>query len=118
MNNIFNDLSEWGCDVPGTMERFLNDESLYISCLRGVLEDDSFERLGKALEEENLKMAFEATHNIKGFLANMGLTPMYDIAIKIMEPLRKGIVTGHDNNYKELMEAKDKFQQIMKKNNL
>ena len=45
----------------------------------------------------------------------MGLTPMYDIAIKIMEPLRKGTVTGHESNYKALMASKEKLAQIMKR---
>ncbi|MCR4940370.1 MAG: Hpt domain-containing protein [Treponemataceae bacterium] len=118
MNDVFRKLEEWGCDVAGTKARFLNDQTLFMSCLYGVLEDNSFDRLGKALEEQNLKNAFEAAHNIKGFLANMGLTPMYNIAIEIMEPLRKGIVTGHDDKYKELMDARKKFEQIMTKNGL
>ena len=45
----------------------------------------------------------------------MGLTPMYNIAIEIMEPLRKGTVTGHEKNYKALMESKKKLAQIMGK---
>ena len=65
--------------------------------------------------EIEVAQAFEATHNIKGFLANMGLTPMYDIAIRIMEPLRKGTVTGHEENYKALMAAKEKLAKIMGK---
>ncbi len=116
MNDIFEKLEEWGCDVPGTKARFLNDENLYITCLHGVLEDKSFEKLGEAISEHDCKKAFDATHNIKGFLANMGLTPMYNIAIEIMEPLRKGTVTGHEKAYKELIESKKKLAQIMGKN--
>ena len=113
MNKVFEELEQWGCDVAGTKRRFLNDDSLYMACLNGVLDDNSFERLGEALKKQDCKQAFEATHNIKGFLANMGLTPMYDIAIQIMEPLRKGTVTGHEENYKALMECKEKLARIM-----
>lgn len=116
MNNVFEKLQEWGCDVAGTKRRFLNDDSLYITCLNGVIDDDSFERLGEALKLQDCKKAFEATHNIKGFLANMGLTPMYDIAMEIMEPLRKGIVSGHEKNYNLLMISKGKLEQILKGN--
>lgn len=116
MNDVFTKLEEWGCDVAGTKRRFLNDEALYMACLNGVLDDNSFERLGAALEKHDCKQAFEATHNIKGFLANMGLTPMYNIAVKIVEPLRKGTVTGHEENYKALMEGKEKLAKIMNRN--
>ncbi len=116
MDEVFTKLEEWGCDVPGTMRRFLNDKNLYISCLNGVLEDNSFTRLGDALTNQNCKQAFEAAHNIKGFLANMGLTPMYNIAVKILEPLRNGDVAGHEDNYKELMKSREKLEQIMKAN--
>ena len=116
MNDVFEKLEEWGCDVAGTKRRFLNDDSLYIACLNGVLDDNSFERLGDALKTHDCKQAFEATHNIKGFLADMGLTPMYDIAIQIMEPLRKGTVTGHEENYKALMASKEKLAKIMNRN--
>ena len=115
MNKVFAQLEEWGCDVAGTKARFLNDENLYMTCLNGVLEDNSFEKLGEAISEHDCKKAFDATHNIKGFLANMGLTPMYNIAMQIMEPLRKGTISGHEKAYKELIESKKKLAQIMGK---
>ena len=47
MNKVFEELEQWGCDVAGTKRRFLNDDSLYMACLNGVLDDNSFERLGE-----------------------------------------------------------------------
>lgn len=39
-------------------------------------------------------------------LANMGLTPMYDIAVRIVEPLRAGNADGLLPIYEELLQAK------------
>ena len=55
MNDVFAQLEEWGCDVAGTKARFLNDESLYMACLNCVLEDNSFEKLGEAISEQDCK---------------------------------------------------------------
>ncbi len=38
-------LEEKGFDVDGTMKRFLNNETLYLKCLKKFLDDSSFEKL-------------------------------------------------------------------------
>lgn len=113
MNETCRKLSEWGCDIDGTMKRFLNDENLYMLCLNSVLKETSFDSLGAALQKKDCTQAFEAAHNLKGVLANLGLTPLYDIAIKMVEPLRAGNVEGHDENYRQLMEGKEKLTALI-----
>jgi len=106
MNNLCTKLQDWGCDIPGAMRRFLDDEDLYITCLSTMLADDSFENLGKGIEENNVEKAFDAAHSLKGTLGNMGLTPMYEIIIQIVEPLRDGKLEGIAEKYEVLMAKK------------
>ena len=48
-------LEEKGFDVDGTMKRFLNNETLYLKCLKKFLDDSSFEKLKEGYEKGNCK---------------------------------------------------------------
>lgn len=52
--------------------------------------DQNFELLPEALRAGEMGRAFECAHTLKGMLANMGLIPLYDIVVRIVEPLRAG----------------------------
>lgn len=101
---LLQNLQNWGCDIDGAMERFLEEKELYRNCLETVVEDKAFGELKEALEEGNVKDAFEASHTLKGVLANLGLTPMYETCVKIVEPLRKGESAGVYSFYEELIQ--------------
>lgn len=104
---LLEELKKWGCDIDGALERFVGDEELYKTCLYTVLDDKAFAGLGEALHNNQVKEAFDHAHTLKGVLANMGLTPMYDITVQIVEPLRVGKSDGLLPIYEELLQAKD-----------
>lgn len=114
MNNekVFEKLENWGCDVTGAMERFLEDEELYLTCLQAVTEDSNFETLGEALREKNTEQAFNSSHTLKGVLLNMGLSPMFLLAEQIVEPLRKGTIENLMDSYEELLKAREYLKEI------
>lgn len=103
---LLEELKNWGCDIDGALERFVGDEELYKTCLYTVLDDKAFSGLGEALYAGQVKEAFDYAHTLKGVLANMGLTPMYDITVRIVEPLRTGDAEGLFALYEELLQAK------------
>ena len=113
MGVLLDGLREWGCDVDGALARFLDDEGLYISCLHAVLEDKAFAGLGEALNAHAVKEAFDHAHTLKGVLANMGLTPMYDLTVEIVEPLRAGDDTGLMPAYEELLTARERLAGLL-----
>lgn len=108
MEKIIQELRDWGCDMDATLERFMGDLNLYDSCLKAVVVDKAFAGLGEALKNNDIEGAFDQAHTLKGVLANMGLTPMYDIVVKIVEPLRAGAAcAGVLAYYEELLQAND-----------
>lgn len=113
MMNVLDDLRDWGCDVEGALERFVGDEELYRVCLNTVLSDKAFAGLGAALKDGDVQEAFDHAHTLKGVLANMGLTPMYDITVDLVEPLRSGKADNLLSVYEKLMEAKEKLTDIL-----
>ena len=81
-------LEEKGFDVDGTMKRFLNNENLYLKCLRKFLDDASYDKLREAYEKGNCKEAFEGAHTMTGFVSNLGINKMYHQLIPMVEKLR------------------------------
>lgn len=81
-------LEQKGFDVDGTMRRFLNNEALYLKCLKKFLDDTSFEKLKEAYQDGNCNEAFKAAHTMKGFVSNLGIDRMYQLLIPMVEKLR------------------------------
>lgn len=110
---LLEELKKWGCDIEGALERFVGDEELYKACLYTVLDDKAFIGLGDALRANQVKEAFDYAHTLKGVLANMGLTPMFDITVRLVEPLRIGNSDELFPVYEELLQAKEVLAQIL-----
>lgn len=111
---IIKALTAWGCDIAGAMPRFLNNKDFYCTLLSSVPEETAFIDLGQALHRNDVKTAFEKAHELKGVLANMGLTPMFELACVIVEPLRAGKTDGVVDNYKKLMEMREQLKTILR----
>ena len=98
-------LKAYGADVEEGLARCLNKEDFYAKCYKKFLDDPAFSGLDEALQKKDADTAFRHAHTLKGLAANMGLTPIHDLAVKIVEPLRAGMYSD------ELVEI---YQQIMK----
>lgn len=81
---------EYGADYQATMERFMNNEGMYLRLLDMLFQDDNLAKLGSALEAGELDRAFEAGHTLKGVTGNMGLEPLFRVLGELVEPLRAG----------------------------
>lgn len=89
-SNVSKLLEENGFDVVGTMKRFLNNDALYMKCLKKFLDDESFVKLKSAYESGNCEEAFKAAHTMKGFVSNLGINRLYDAINPMVEKLRIG----------------------------
>ena len=80
----------YGADYTATMERFLQQEALYLRLLGKLFPCKELRLLGEALEAGDMAGAFDAAHTLKGVAGNLGLTPLYEALCAIVEPLRAG----------------------------
>lgn len=113
MSILVEKLANWGCDTKGALERLIDDEELYESCLRMLVEDSAFEKLKEALVTGNMEKAFDSAHTLKGVIANMGITPMYHIVVQIVEPLRSKKMEGLMPLYEELMRQNEYLKELL-----
>ena len=113
MKDIVDVLREKGCDIDGAMGRMLGDSDFMLRCMRISLTQSEFEQLGEALGRKDAKEAFEYAHALKGVSGNVGLTPVYDAVVKLVEPLRNGNAEGLEDAYRELLEKRAEMKEIL-----
>lgn len=106
-------LRRWGCDTDDAMRRMLDDEEFYRECLLDIPGDPNFDMLGEALRDHDVKKGFDAAHALKGVCANLGLTPMFDAVVKLVEPLRAGEDAELTKEYDELLRTREQLEKIL-----
>ena len=94
-----------GCDVEGTIaETFMGNEKFYIKMFNKLQSNTALERMRHALEERNAEALFEASHELKGVYASLGLTPLYEPCSEIVEIARAGGLDGVEELMEQLEE--------------
>ena len=105
-------LNEYGANAEEGLARCLGNESFYFKMITLALTEESYDTLGAALENKNVQEAFEQAHKLKGVLANLSLTPMYEAASELTEILRAGSLEGSDEAFSRLIEKRDRLLSI------
>ena len=85
-----NTLRQFGANVQDGLTRCLNDEGFYLEMVQMALDEKTYKKLSDAIGSGDIKAVFEAAHALKGVLANVALTPLYDVASEITELSRSG----------------------------
>lgn len=94
-NSLLTTLSEFGCDVKGTIDKtFMGNEAFYLKMFAKLPTNDAIVRMRKAFEAKDAKALFEASHELKGVYASLGLTPLHGICSEIVEIARAGGLDG------------------------
>ena len=96
-------LKRLGAETEDGMARCLNKEDFYMKLVGMALEDEKFAMLRQAVEEKRLQEAFEYAHSLKGLLANVALTPVFEPVSAITEELRG----GKETDYAPLLDEMD-----------
>lgn len=105
-------LRELGCDMDGAMERFLDDQEFYKECFHKFVEDGELDKLAENIQSGNVEESFALAHSLKGTLGNLGLTPLYERMVDIVELLRQGDMSMTPGRYRQLMEEWEKYKKL------
>ncbi len=104
-------LEDNGIDVVKTMERFMNNEELFIKFLKRFLDDNNYQDMRAAILDKDYEKAFNHAHTLKGLSANLGMNciqhPVSDIVDKLRLNLHEDIAAemeGLHNNYENICE--------------
>ena len=82
------DLAAYGANVDEGLARCMNNEAFYLRLVESMKAESGFEALPQAISDGRLRDAFEAAHSLKGTLANLAITPLFEPVSEITELLR------------------------------
>jgi HPt (histidine-containing phosphotransfer) domain-containing protein len=114
MDEKLNKLKNWGCDINGALERFLNDKDLYCECLLMFVEDDNFKSLKLHINDEDKKVPFSYVHTLKGVAGNLGLSPLFESLSELCDALRVDDYYVNSGLYERTVVDYNIFLEIMK----
>ncbi len=109
MSNYLDILRDYGADIDGVMDRFMDDEELLADCLVEFMGEDQLLKLRAAIESKDYEESFEVAHALKGVSGNLGLTPLFDKVCVLVESLRAKDYGPVENEFSDVCDAYDKF---------
>ena len=107
-------LKNWGCDIQGAMDRFLNDGDLYFECLIMFVNDENFKLLKMHINDNDQRVPFTYVHTLKGVAGNLGLSPLFDSLSDLCEALRGSDYNPNSGLYERTLVDYNVFLEIMK----
>lgn len=115
MSQLMEQLKKEHCDVDGALKRCMDMEEVYMELLRMFAEDDAIDKLVKAQENQDVEDVFFQSHTLKGVYANLGITPLYNLDVPIVETSRAKRLDGLDDAVEILYKAHRKFTSLITK---
>ncbi len=106
-------LKELGCNTEEGLGRCFGDESFYLSLVPGAFEKERYENLDRLIKEGNMGDAFEEAHAMKGVLANLSITPLFDVVSEITELLRAKAETDYSPLIEKMWEVYTPFGEML-----
>lgn len=95
-------LESLGVNLEETLERFVDNEELYLRCLGKLLQDTNYNGMFEAIDSKDASAAFDAAHALKGVTANLGLNRLYLEMKEITEVFRAGSLDYDSGNMERI----------------
>ena len=88
MDELFKELEDWGCNIQDALFNVMGDREFYQELLRRFLKDPSVDELKMAVSNGDLSAAIQASHEIKGTTATLGLLPLNQEISNFLDAIR------------------------------
>ena len=96
------DFEEAGINYNEGVERFVGSAQMYEMFLKKFLDDETFKALDEAMENGNVKEAFNAAHTLKGVTGNLSLNRLFEKLEPFVEVLRSENMEKAKADYPEI----------------
>ncbi|MBQ3920648.1 MAG: Hpt domain-containing protein [Firmicutes bacterium] len=102
-------LKQFGADTADGLGRCLNNEAFYLKLVGRVPGDKNFDKLSESIAQGDKKSAFEAAHALKGIMANLGITPLYEPISSLTELLRDELDADYPALLEKILKLRDEL---------
>ncbi len=106
------DLTSYGANVHEGLTRCMNNEGFYLSLVESIKDEEGFDKLSDAIAANDLGAAFDIAHSLKGILANLALTPLYEPVYEITELLRSKEAADYPALVEDILRKRDEFRAL------
>ena len=113
MNEIFAKLNQIGAETKDALERFMNDEEMYLKYVRNFPDEPTMAALVKAVADKNYDAAEKAVHALKGIVTSLGFVPLADATIDMLEELRDGNTKAALDAYEDVKKQYQRFCDVI-----
>ena len=111
MNNdhitVTEKLAAWGATPQAAIHRLLDDEPMYISLLKQLLQSQDAQRLSSCIAGMDYSSAFGLAHQLKGSALTLSLLPLCDpltCLTDLLRPYYQGRSTAPSPKEREAVE--------------
>lgn len=115
MEKMFSELDSIGAETTDALERFMGDAQMYEKYLSRFPQEVTMEELRQAVAAKDYVTAEKKVHAFKGIVKNLGLVPLADHAVDMLEELRDGDLKAALEAYQGLEESYKIFCQVITK---
>lgn len=111
--DIWEKLERYGVDLEGALTRVLGDRELYLECIQDFLQENSYNRLKECMAVGDYEEAIASAHALKGVTANLGITPLNEKIVVVLEALRGGGREHLQEQYEVFCKEMETFQKLL-----
>ena len=117
MNQLLTILEAEGCKVTSALQdTMMGKEAFYVKMLKNLEKNQSIRLLEEAFARKDANACFEASHDLKGMYATLGLTPLVETCKPIVETARQGRMDGFEEAIPALKALHNRFLDIITQN--
>lgn len=106
-------LNEYGVNTKEGITRCANNEALYLKLVNTIPSNPSFNLLYSSINNNNLDLAFQYAHGLKGILSNLSLEPILSPVIEITEHLRNKDKIDYSSYLTKIEEMRKKLEDLL-----
>ncbi len=103
-----------GIDTDMGIKRCANREALYLKLIQTLPSNPGFNLLYEAIKNKDLDKAFEASHGLKGIIANLSVTNLESTIIDLTEHLRAKEDIDYSSYLDKIEEERKKLEEALK----
>lgn len=113
--DLFEELRQFDVNVEEALHRLRGNRELYRELLLGIPEDVAEIDVGGYLQQGDYAQAAMNAHALKGEMANLGVTPLYNWYTSINALLREEKISEAKKLYEEGEDRLHAFLSVLKK---
>lgn len=116
MTKLLEELDRVGAETADALDRFMNDEEMYLKYVREFPDEPTMGKLISAVAAKDYEAAEKAVHALKGIVNNLGFLRLADATIDMLEELRDDNIPDALEAYEDVKKQYEIYTAVIREN--